>query len=120
MVDQRFSRVHRLRLQTDFDRVYQQDAYLADHVLVVHGCRNGLAISRLGLSVSRKVGGAVVRNGWKRRIREAFRQHREHLPAGFDFVVRPRRGAVPDYPAIAASLPRLLSRLAGRLSQGAS
>ena len=60
------------------------------------------------------------RNGWKRRIREAFRQHREHLPAGFDFVIRPRRGAVPDYPAIAASLPRLLSRLAGRLSQGMS
>ena len=120
MVDQCFSHVYRLRLQTDFDRVYQRDAYLADHVLVVHGCRNGLAVSRLGLSVSRKVGGAVVRNGWKRRIREAFRQHREHLPAGFDFVVRPRRGAAPDYPAIAASLPRLLSRLADRLSKDAS
>ncbi len=120
MGDQRFSCVYRLRLQTDFDHVYQQDAYLADHVLVVHGCRNGLAISRLGLSVSRKVGGAVVRNGWKRRIREAFRLHREHLPGGFDFVVRPRRGAVPDSSAIAASLPRLLGRLADRLSRGVS
>ncbi len=48
---------------------------------------------RLGLTVSRKVGGAVVRNRVKRRVREWFRHSRKALPAGVDLVVIARRGA---------------------------
>lgn len=48
---------------------------------------------RLGLSVGRKVGGAVERNKIKRLLREAFWQAEEHVPAGHDFVVVARSDA---------------------------
>jgi ribonuclease P protein component len=114
-----FPRRFRLRHRTDFERVYSHKAYVADAWLVVRGCANGLAYSRLGLSISRKVGGAVVRNRWKRLLREAFRRHRSQVPAGFDFVIRPRRGAQADCQAIAGSLVRLLPKLVRQLSKDA-
>ena len=119
MTQERFPRKFRVRLRAEFERVYQNEAFAADEVLVVRGCRNGWDFPRLGLSVSRKVGNAVVRNRWKRLIREAFRRQRGQLPAGCDFVVRPRRGAEADYLAIAASLTRLTRKLANRLPKEA-
>ena len=111
----RFPRTLRIRRQADFDRVYQRNVYAADGVLVVQGRSNGLSISRLGLSVSRRVGNAVVRNRWKRLIREVFRRQRTAMPAGLDLVVRPRRGAEPGFRQIARSLPQLARRLEHQL-----
>ena len=101
----------RVRRQGDFDRVYQRNVYAADHTLVVQGCENDLAVCRLGLSMSRRVGNAVVRNRWKRLVREAFRLQQEKMPAGLDLVVRPRRGAQPTFDAICDSLPKLARRI---------
>jgi ribonuclease P protein component len=117
MPNLRFPKNYHLRKDADFQRVYAARVYAADDVLVVNGCGNGLAYPRLGLSVSRKVGNAVVRNAWKRRIREAFRLAREVLPAGVDFVVRPQKEAVLDYSAIAKSLPELAARIARKLAR---
>jgi ribonuclease P protein component len=115
MGQQSFRRSDRIRRQREFDRVYGEEAYAADQVLVVRACRNELGRTRLGLSVSRKVGNAVVRNRWKRLIREAFRLRRALLPVGLDVVVRPRRGAEPDLESITASLPNLVIRVSQRL-----
>jgi ribonuclease P protein component len=115
MSDRTFGKSVRLRGQADFDRVCRSGAFASDDVLVVNGCRNQLAHPRLGISVSRKAGHAVLRNRWKRLIREAFRQMQSTLPAGIDLVVRPRRGAVPVSQAIRESLPRLARRVAARL-----
>jgi ribonuclease P protein component len=101
----------RVRRQADFDRVYQSRFYAADQTLVVQGCANGLSRTRLGLSVSRRVGCAVLRNRWKRIIREVFRAHRAELPSGLDLVVRPRRGAAPAFAGVEQSLPGLVHRL---------
>lgn len=48
---------------------------------------------RLGITVSRRVGGAVVRTRVKRRLREWFRRHREMFPPGNDYVVIARPSA---------------------------
>jgi ribonuclease P protein component len=115
----RFRPADRIRKQADFDRVYKARVYVADNVLVVNGFTNDLAHSRLGLSVSRKVGNAVVRNRWKRLIREAFRLSRAELPVGIDLIVRPQRGAVADFAGISRSLPVLARRIGTRLQRSA-
>ena len=113
--DCRYPREDRVRHQADFDRVYRGNVYAADDVLVIQAVRNQLPRTRLGLAVSRKVGNAVVRNRWKRLVREAFRQCRAELPTGLDLVVRPRRGAKPDFQDVRTSLPELVARLDRRL-----
>ncbi len=114
--DQSFPRAYRLTKAEDYRRVYQRKVFATDQVLVVNACPNQLDVPRLGLSVSRKVGNAVLRNRWKRLIREAFRRHRGELPCGIDYVFRPRRGAAADFQAISASLPGLARRVAKRLA----
>jgi ribonuclease P protein component len=109
----------RLRRQADFEQVHRGQAYAADDVLVVRACANGLGETRIGISLSRKVGTAVVRNRWKRLIREAFRQHRAELPAGLDLVVRTRKGARADADAVCRSLVELTRRVARRALRSA-
>ena len=114
-IHQTFPKKVRLRKQAEFDAVYQGDAFAADDVLVIRGVKNDSGQTRLGLSVSKKVGNAVVRNKWKRTIREAFRKQLSELPTGIDIVARPKRDAVCDYQKIFRSLPRLVARLEKRL-----
>lgn len=118
MADQRFLPQYHIRRGADFQRAYRQRATASDRVLLIFGCQNGLNHPRLGLSVSRKVGNAVVRNRWKRLIREAFRLTREELPRGLDLVVIPRQGQTPRLEDLRASLPRLAHRVASKLSKG--
>lgn len=118
--DQRFRPEHRLRRKADFDRVYRRRRSVGDELLVVYGCENDLPHPRLGLSVSRKVGGAVVRNRWKRLLREAFRLHRCELPSGVDLVVSPRPGGEPELQTITDSLRALARRVERRLERESS
>jgi ribonuclease P protein component len=68
---------------------------------------------RLGLVVSRKVGGAVVRNRVKRRVREWFRRHRGALPQGADLVVIARASAATlSAAAVRDELSALVARSA--------
>ena len=113
----RFPKEVRLRKSAEFERVYNGSVYAADSVLVIQCIRNDLDHCRLGLSVSRKVGNAVVRNRWKRLIREAFRLTQESLLTPVDLVVRPRKGAVAEFHEIQKSLNRLYKTVIRRLEK---
>lgn len=113
--NQRFRPSDRLRMESDFKRAYQRRARASDHVLLIYACENGSQYPRLGLSVSRKVGGAVVRNRWKRLLREAFRRNRADLPVGVDLVVIPKVAPPPSLEAVAVSLREVARRAARRL-----
>lgn len=116
-IERRFRPEYRLRSGRDYQRVYRRRAAVSDTLLLVHACENNLAHPRLGLSVSRKVGNAVVRNRWKRIIREVFRLHRLRLPAGIDLVVSPRAGQKPDFTSVEASFISLAGRGAKKLGR---
>lgn len=115
--DERFPKKARLLKQSEFDRVYHGDMFAADETLVIKAIGNDKNLTRLGLSVGRKVGNAVVRNKWKRTIREAFRRQRDKLPVGLDLVVRPRLGSHCEYKAVYESLAKLVAKVDRRIQK---
>jgi ribonuclease P protein component len=65
--------------------------------------------SRFGISVKKALGGAVVRNRIRRRIREILRRNRTEIPTGWDIVIHPRRSvAQAPFTPLEAELVRLL------------
>ncbi len=115
--DQRFLAEHHLRSPVDFARVYNRRCSVADGRLVVYACRNELNHPRVGLSVSRKVGGAVVRNRCRRLLREAFRLERANLPQHVDLVLIPRHAWNEGLAALRRSLVDLARRAARKLDR---
>jgi ribonuclease P protein component len=110
-----FPRRLRLIATRDFHRVMRQGVRVVDRRLVIWALPNALGLTRLGLTVGRRHGGAVQRNRVKRVLREAFRLARERLPAGFDLVVSPHPGPRLTLADAIESLARLAAGLPGRL-----
>jgi ribonuclease P protein component len=106
-----------LRRPADFRRVYDRRRSVSDGWLIVYACENGLGHNRLGLSVSRKFGGAVRRNRLRRLYREAYRLSRQHMPTGLDLILIPRRPEPPPLAALLTGLPRLVGQAARRLQR---
>ena len=83
----------RLHLKNDFQRIIHGGKRIQADSLVLWYRPAPCAQSdvRLGIVVSKKLGGAVVRNRAKRLLREAFRLNREKLKSGTDYIFSPRR-----------------------------
>jgi ribonuclease P protein component len=77
----------RLRTGAEFDAVFKRGARLDGQLFLLVAAPNGRAFDRLGLAVSRRVGGAVERNRARRLLREGFRRLERAGSPGFDLVV---------------------------------
>ncbi len=86
--------------------------------MTVFALPNDAGGCRLGITVTRKSGGAVERNRVRRLVREAFRRHRERLGPALDLVVNIRPGAERrTYRELEAELVGLLGDLARRFAR---
>jgi ribonuclease P protein component len=106
----------RLTRSAEFDRVYRQGRSFANRHLAVYAFpRPGEESTRLGLSVGRKVGGAVERNRVKRLLREAFATRRDAITGAHDVVIVARPDVLElaereGVEGVAATLDELLVR----------
>jgi ribonuclease P protein component len=107
----------RIKLSREFASIYEKRIRASDQNLLIYAAPNAIGHARFGVSVSRKLGGAVQRTALKRLLREAFRLSQHELPAGLDLILIPQRSAtqtagLADYQR---SLVDLAARLARRL-----
>jgi ribonuclease P protein component len=95
----------------EFRQVYEQGERRSTSLCTIFFRPNGRAETRLGVTVPSRVGGAVLRNRIKRRVREVFRQNKAAFADGWDVVVNPRKEvATVAYPILERQLLRLFPK----------
>ena len=82
-----------LKLNHIFRRLYRTNGQ-ANSCLVLYARKNRIDTNRVGITVSKKLGKAVIRNRVRRRIREAYRLNEEKFLPGWDIVIVARSRAV--------------------------
>ena len=83
-----------LKLNHLFRRLYTNGRSGVNRYMVIYYRKNGTAGNRVGITVSKKLGNAVVRNRVRRRLREIYRLNEQKFQCGYDFVVVARKRAV--------------------------
>jgi len=82
-----FAKRKRLVKGEQFKAVLARNLCVSNGLLRLYTAKNDCGYPRLGVSVGREWGGAVVRSRLKRVLREVFRQSQDEIPAGFDYLV---------------------------------
>jgi ribonuclease P protein component len=107
-----FPRDARIVRRGDFDAVYRAGKRRSNSHFTVFFRANDLPQSRFGFSIKKALGGAIVRNRMRRRIREIVRCHRPEIPAGWDFVIHPKSAvAGAPFASVTADLLKLLTNV---------
>lgn len=101
-----------LKFNHVFQRLYRKGNSAVSPNLVLYVRKNGRPESRLGFTVSTKVGKAVIRNRTRRRLREVYRTNEDRLLAGYDVVVVARvRAAHAPYAVLEKDFLRLAKKV---------
>ena len=102
----------RLVRKSEFDEVYRAGKRRSSFHFTVFVRASGQPFSRFGFSIKKALGGAVVRNRMRRRLREIVRLHRQEIPTGWDIVIHPKSSvAMVPLPALEADFLRLVKGL---------
>lgn len=109
----------RIRNTRDFKRTYTRGRSYPHPLMVLYVVPGDAGVTRFGFSVSRKLGGAVIRNRIRRRLREACRRVLPKVRPGFDAVFVARRPAVAEEFAALEAVVRHLLTCAGLLEREA-
>jgi ribonuclease P protein component len=100
-----------LRHKVDFDALARSGSARSNRLLVLRTLRTGRPETRVGLSTSRSLGGAVQRNRVRRRLRELIRERRGEIGTGWDLLLIARpESAQASHAELRAALGSLLER----------
>jgi ribonuclease P protein component len=116
MNDHRFPKRLRLLKAPEFEGVFAARNSVGNSSFALFGAANELGYARLGITVSRRIGGAVERNRWKRLLREAFRLSQHELPAA-DFVCVVRGATPPELPQLLDAIQGTAKRIARKIGR---
>ncbi|MCK9443759.1 MAG: ribonuclease P protein component [Tissierellaceae bacterium] len=87
-------KVNRLRSNMEFKKVYSGGKNYWNKYLIIYVRKNNLNYTRIGYSISKKVGNSVVRNKIRRRMKEIYRLKLNNIKEGYDIIIIPKRNAV--------------------------
>jgi ribonuclease P protein component len=111
---QSFPKHERLRKRDDYLRVQRDGRKVhSDHFLLLMIPPAESSGTRVGVTVSSRVGNAVTRNRIKRWVRELLRRRKSDLPPGEIVIVAKSSAAVADHPTVDRDLDRLIGRAKG-------
>ncbi len=104
---------NRLNKDSDFKKVYDRGKSYANKYLVIFFLKNNLDYNRVGFVTTKKLGNAVKRNLYRRRLKESYRLYQDNLNTGYDIILL-FRSRIPDigYKEIDSALKHIFS-LAG-------
>ncbi|WNQ11504.1 ribonuclease P protein component [Paenibacillus aurantius] len=103
---------NRLAKKEDFQKVYRYGKSMANRQFVLYYmARPQIEAFRLGVSVSKKLGNAVVRNRLRRMMKEIIRLNKDRIPSGFDFILIARKPAADiDYSEMEKNVLHVLKK----------
>ena len=100
-----------LKKNYQFRIVYNKGKSVANKSIVLFALKNGEDVNRFGVSVSKKIGNAVVRNRVRRRLKESYRRIEAQLPRGYDMIALARLPITEvSFAELESGLIRLLQR----------
>ncbi len=116
--DERFRKEERLRKRPQFLRTRRQGRRGGGRWVVAYALPNDEGHPRLGVTASRRVGNAVRRNEWKRRLRDIFRRNKRRFGASHDVVIIVKGGqALPEYEDLRRDVFRAVGRAHAELER---
>jgi ribonuclease P protein component len=85
---------YRLRKNLEFKKVYSGGKNYWNRNLTLYKKKNNLQETRFGITITKKVGKAVIRNKIRRRIKEIYRKNLYRIKSGYDLIIIPKQNVV--------------------------